>query len=218
MVITSQMRSAAPPTKPNKPTPSAYKDVWGIFDSALKPVFDVDTCVEVGYKGETKVSQFPVERGSFANYNKVQEPYQIRLQLAVGGDGRRIQAFLQALEIAKNSTNLYVVQTPEKLYLDACMTGYNYKRTATNGRNMITADIELVEIRQVSNNYTSVANPVGKVKSKNAVSAQPIGKVQVVDPSSDAGTTSGNRPSSKFSADASRQWYADAHKPYPGAQ
>ena len=66
---------------------------WGIFDSAGKPLGDpakftglVGNALDaaglgstlstnsVDYSKETKVSDFPIEQGSFASYNKVEQP------------------------------------------------------------------------------------------------------------------------------------------------
>ena len=52
---------------------------WGIFDQSGDPVITADTIVEVGYRREYRISDFPVEEGSFASYNKVQTPYDVRV-------------------------------------------------------------------------------------------------------------------------------------------
>jgi len=143
---------------------AAYSDVWGIFPTlGVLPSFDVDSYLDIGYSGKTKVSQFPIEKGGFVDYNKVQEPFDIKLRLVVGGDSFRIMVLLEDLEAAKNSTDLYRVITPEATYDNCAIVAYDYKRTQEKGRNLLLADVHLVEIRQVSPAYTTVALPHPKV-------------------------------------------------------
>ena len=140
---------------------------WGILTQPpeLKQVFDVDSCVSMSYASSSKVSMFPIEQGSFAHYNKVQEPFTAKVQLAVGGDSTRMESFLVALEAAKNSITLYCVVTPEETYTSVSITDYSYQRTATAGKKMILADISLTEIRQVATNSYGTAKATSKIKS-----------------------------------------------------
>ena len=164
--------------KPKKPTPNAFKEIWGIYNDALKPVFDVDSCLDLDFKDEAKVSMFPVENGSFANYNKVREPFSITLRLSVGGNSQRIQTFLNALLTAKGATTLYNVFTPEIYQPNMTISGYRYKRSQEHGKNQIIADISMVEIRQVAPSYASTAITAGKAKKVAATSPTNTGKTQ----------------------------------------
>lgn len=159
--------------------PSAYPDTWGLVDSALRPLFDVDTYLEVSYKAKTKVSQFPVEKGGFVDYNKVQEPADIKMRVAVGGDSAKMEAFLLKLDTEKNSVNLYRALTPEVFYKNMTLVGYDYKRTQDKGRNSIIADLELVEVREVTPQYASVKLPPIKAKdSKNSPDKKKTGQTE----------------------------------------
>ena len=40
---------------------------WGIFDQNGDPVITADTVVQVAYRREYHISEFPVEEGSFAS-------------------------------------------------------------------------------------------------------------------------------------------------------
>lgn len=159
--------------------PSAYPDTWGLVDSTLRPLFDVDTYLEVSYRAKTKVSHFPVEKGGFVDYNKVQEPADIKMRVAVGGDSAKMEAFLLKLDTEKNSVNLYRALTPEVFYKNMTLIGYDYKRTQDKGRNSIIADLELVEVREVTPQYASVKLPPVKVKDpKNSPDKKKTGQTQ----------------------------------------
>ncbi len=164
----------------------AYPNQWGLFDSELNPVFEVDSCLEVGYGLDFKTSNFPVEKGGFASYNKVAEPFKARVRLAVGGDGDRIKAFVDALDAAVASTDLYSVVTPEKVYLKATLERVSYRRSARSGANLIAADLELLQVREVDPVYVNVAIPAAKAKSSSSASKVNTGKQQPQDPSDPA--------------------------------
>jgi hypothetical protein len=163
-------------------TQPAFANTWALLNSVTnKVVFDVDTCNEVRPDVATKVSNFPIEDGSFASYNKVKEPFQIKLRLSVSGQAR-IATFIAALVEETNSTNLYNVVTPEATYLSCTIEKHAYPRTREKGRNTLTVDLTLVEIRQVSVQYASVKIPPGRAKKTSSVSKVDTGKQQPVDP------------------------------------
>lgn len=143
---------------------SIYPNIWGIFDVNNDPVFEVDNMMDLGYTNASKVSTFPVEKGSFASYNKVRSPFKAKVRASVGGDQDRIAAFIIALDTVANDVNLYNIVTPEHTYLNANIEKISYKRSAKDGANLIMGDMELIEIRQVSAQYgnTSLAGTVTK--------------------------------------------------------
>lgn len=148
-----------------------YENKWGIFNSDdLKPAFDIDCVIEVGYALKTKVSQFPIETGSFTSYNKVREAFTAKLRLSVGGDSTRINAFLSELDSAVKGIKLYNLLTPEATYKNVSLTDYAYKRSSSNGCNLIDADVSVLEIREVSPQYTRV-KPLAAGTTKKASSA-----------------------------------------------
>lgn len=141
------------------PVRSGY-NIWGIYsDSTFLPVFDVDSVVEVGYKSNARVSNFPVEEGGFASYNKAKDPYKIDIRLAVGGSSDRINVFLAKLESEVSSTNTFTVLLPDQVYLHATIESYRFKRIREKGRNLVQADVSLVEVRRVAPQYTNVGVP-----------------------------------------------------------
>jgi hypothetical protein len=143
-----------------------FENVWGIYKDG-KAVLDVDTCVSVNPDASTKVSHFPVEKGAFASYNKAREPKEIKVEVAVGGQDR-IQKLQGDLDRLLESIELFDVWVPEWVFVGYNLKKYAYKRSNEHGKNMIKADLDLVEIRQVAPQYGSVTLPNAKKKtSKN---------------------------------------------------
>lgn len=134
---------------------------WGIFyTGTTTPVAYPDSMLDMNYRNESKVSSFPVQDGAFANYNKVANPYNIKVRLVKGGSEQQRATFLSALESIANSLNLVDVTTPERTYINANITGLDYRRSTENGANILIVELSLIEIRQVSVQYSATApNP-----------------------------------------------------------
>lgn len=166
----------------NSPLPATYANIWGIYDASGKKLFDVDTCLEVDFKDDSKVSDFPQEQGSFSSYNKVKLPLEAKVKLAVGGQVR-INALIVALRAAINSISVYDVWTPEYIYQNCTIKSGNYKRTQKDGRNLLEVLIDLKEIREVSPQYgTTVPITAKKASKPSSVSKTSSGKVQTSTP------------------------------------
>lgn len=171
---------------------------WGIFDSQGKALGDPSAFTglignalqtagfgatlstnSVDYSKETRVSDFPIERGSFASYNKVEMAATPQVVFCMQGSESERSAFLNAIDLACKSTELYSVVTPEVTYIDYAIERYNYARHSSKGATLLMVEISLKEIRQVSALYT-VSNK-GNVVSPKEAGATPQtdnGKVQ----------------------------------------
>jgi hypothetical protein len=124
---------------------------WGIFrsDATLTPVTTWDSVIKVDYRHEMKISDFPVERGNFASYNKVQVPFDIRISFAIGGEGGTTAraTFLAQLETAVQSLDLFVVVTPEAFYPRANLIHMEYSRESRRGLNLLVVEVWVQEVR-----------------------------------------------------------------------
>ncbi|MFC2544872.1 MAG: phage baseplate protein, partial [Aggregatibacter sp.] len=157
-----------------------FGNYWGIFDQNGIPLLLADNVKSVKFTNKSKVSDAPVERGSFTSYNKVIEPYTVDVLMtkASGGVLER-GAFLGLLDTFANSTDLFMVITPEAIYPNCNIVGYDYSREAGDGARMIKANIHLQEIREVEVQYTTT-------------------KTDTASPTKDAGSVSMTGTSSSF--------------------
>lgn len=175
---------------------------WGIFDKKGKPIANLEkfsgfvgallgafggttqSTVSIDYSKEAKTSDFPVEKGSFAQYNKVEAPAAPTVTLSLQGSESDRKKFLAALDAAVKSTDLFSVVTPEVTYANYAIERYNYSRSAQRGLTLLTVQVFLKEVRQVSSQYTKSAatNPAPAPKSPAAASAKSGGKVQAAAP------------------------------------
>ena len=164
------------------------KPVWGIFDQQGKPVAIADSVLDLSYRNESKISGFPVQAGSFANYNKVNNPYEARVTLIKGSNnsinpltnsilnnGSSVVGrgdFLKAIDEAAKSLELFNIVTPERNYLKANIEGYDYRRESSNGANLLIVELRLIEIREVTAKYAQSKEKPTTENSKEA-SAKP---------------------------------------------
>ena len=175
---------------------------WGIWDSKGKPLGDpskftglIGNALEaaglgstlstgsVEYSKETRVSDFPIERGSFASYNKVEQPASPTVTLCLTGSEKNRRTFLEAIDKACKSTDLYSVVTPEVTYVNYSVERYDYSRRSSKGATLLIVDITLREIRQVSAQYTqSNKGQVDQPKEAGATPQADNGKVQAQTP------------------------------------
>lgn len=129
---------------------------WTILDESQEKAFGFDTFQSLNYKQENKVTQNPVEQGSFVDYNVVETPAEIACVISKHGFAPDLSAFVDALEQYVKSTDLLTVETPEKEYANMKMTKFSYNRSAENGTDVIYAECAFTEIREVTSQYTNV--------------------------------------------------------------
>lgn len=162
---------------------------WGIFDQNGIPLAIVDNVVSVSYQNDSKIAQAPIEKGSFASYNKVASPYQCVVRMSKGVSTLERGAFLAMLEYMAGSTDLFTIITPEAIYVNANIDSYDYRREATNGAHLIIADIKLTEVRIGTPQYTDTDMSA----AQNPSSASPTagGSVQAQPPTANVATAAG---------------------------
>lgn len=162
--------------------PSKFKGfIGGIFEAAgLGTTYSTSA---VDFSKETRVSDFPLERGGFAQYNKVETPANPIVTLCLDSNESGRRAFLEAIDKATLSTDLYSVVTPEVTYINYSIERYSYQRRSEKGATLLMVEITLKEIREVSALF-SVSNR-GQLVAPKAAGATPQvdnGKIQAKTP------------------------------------
>lgn len=130
---------------------------WLILDENGKTIIDPDSVVAFEYKGESRLAGYPMEKGSFSTYNKVQMPFDARMRITCGGNGKMSRStFLTVIEYMKASLSLCTLVTPDMAYPSFNLEDFDYRRTATNGVTLLTVDLMFKEIRETA---TAVFGP-----------------------------------------------------------
>lgn len=150
---------------------------WGIYRGGV-PVVVADSVTAFDFRKQWAISDYPVERGSFESYDKVEVPYGTRLRFAAGGNEAKQQALLSSISAIAGNLQLYNIVTPAKVYLNANIERYDYAQTATNGVGLMQVDVTVIEIREVGGGmFSATQSPMvaGQVNGGpvQAVAASP---------------------------------------------
>lgn len=153
-----------------------FGNYWGIFNEFGIPILLADNVTSLKYSNTAKVSQVPIEQGSFVSYDKVQDPYKATVQLTKGSGGTFERgAFIAQIEILSKSTLKFHIITPEYVYVNATIVGYDISREASDGAQLLKVNLHLEEIREVVVRYDveEVKNP-DDAKTKDGGEKQPV--------------------------------------------
>lgn len=168
---------------------------WGLYDQSGQLVISPDTFLGVEYRNSTRISNYPLEQGSFENYNKVNNPFDVVVGMACGGTVEQRADFLATARALAATLDLYSVVTPEEVLQSVNIERYDYKRSERNGVGLVTINLYLTEIRvNTQSEFTNtpeaaptVAEAQGATTaatSDTARAADPLDPSQVQNPAS----------------------------------
>ena len=146
---------------------------WGIYQAGA-PVVTFDTVLSFEFRQGWTISDYPVENGAFASYDKVALPYDARVKFASGGSLANRQALLESIQQIAGDLNLYDVVTPEAIYQNANIQHQDYRRTAQQSAGLLQIEVWLLEIRQTGDaSYQTSQQAPTDGTATNADGAQP---------------------------------------------
>lgn len=173
------------------------------------PVLTPDSVLSLEWHGEERISDYPVQQGQFVSYNKVKVPFDLRMVMTcqglnvvqealqsvtqsldqalsnVGlafGQPMSRDAFLKQLDTMLQSTDLYDVVTPDKVYQNVNLVAYNHAKKNDEGGTLIIAELMFREIRESgSAQYLTPTASVGTpISSSSETAASPVNLGTVV--------------------------------------
>lgn len=134
---------------------------WGLFKNGL-PVITAESVVSLDYKQDWAIADYPLEKGAFESYDKVQTPFAAKFRFSSGGSEAARQALLTTIAAAANSLDLYDVVTPEVNYTSVNVSHYDYRRTAAAGLGLMVVDVWVVQVRvTATSQFTQTKQPNG---------------------------------------------------------
>lgn len=139
-----------------------------------------DGIMDIDVKNESKVLTSPIEKSSFAAYNKVETPLDVAITGASQQDGATQSAILDALNKLVSGAELVDIVTPTAVYLKMTLESYSYKRTATDGASLLVVELHAIEVREVE------TMRVTKTKRASSAKTQKTGQTQTKKPSNSA--------------------------------
>jgi len=160
---------------------------WGIYLNN-NIVVEPDTFLSFGYGREWDLSTYPLEKGAFETFNKVETPFRTLIRMAAGGALANRQAFLASVDAIAGTLELYDVVTPEKTYTSVNVQKLEVlNRTNSHGAAMLVVELRLLEIRVTG------ATTFASTKTPGGASAVNGGTVQTQAPDSAAAATFNDR-------------------------
>lgn len=138
---------------------------WAITDASGNLALVPDSFVNFEYKNERKIPNYPVEGGSFSNYNKVAMPFDCRCVVTCSGNGSMSkQGFLAAIQNYLDSLILLTISTPDASYPNLNLVHVDYKREARQGATLLLVQLWFQEIRIAQKSTApNTAEPSGSV-------------------------------------------------------
>jgi hypothetical protein len=166
--------------KVNPPVP-----IYAIVSSDnLLPLTIPDSWGEFAPRYESQVSDYPVENGAFAAYNKVRRPIGVSVTMVKTGSDVARFAWLTAIQQqeAQFPTALYTLVSPQGVYVDYTLQGYSYETRPDKGSNILYLTLQFVQVPQITSSAGAFSNvleakstpisQIGNVFSNAASSAQ----------------------------------------------
>lgn len=143
-------------------------DLIGGSSTSSKIAVQIDSLRELDYRKETQVSDYRLETGSFASYNKVRLPDMVMISLTRGGNQESRKVFMTWLENNVNLTSVFDIVTPEIVYKNMTLEAYEIRRTAKDGgASLIVADCMFRKILNADPIYYST-KPASTANAQSA--------------------------------------------------
>lgn len=160
------------PSNPAQPT-------WGILDQNNNRVITPDSILNFDNRNEWRLSDYPVQNGGFAPYNKVFIPFEVSVRLCKGGSLADRTEFLKQIAAIAGDTNFYNILTPEKTYLNVNITRYEVTRRGKEGAYFLSeVDVYFRQVNQQSAQYSATAANTTNAQNPAATPSVNQGNVQ----------------------------------------
>lgn len=130
---------------------------WQLLDHETgKQICSFTSFFGFEHSQKAKVVDYPVEAsalsaGSFYTYNKQIEPFKNTVTLIKDGinlPGAK-EKFLQDLEKYLHGLAAVDIITPDKTYINCLLEGNTYKKTASDGADLILVTLNIRELREI---------------------------------------------------------------------
>jgi hypothetical protein len=178
--IIASLQVQAPPgflVQASKATP-----VWGVFDSSGNLAIAPQSIAAFGMRSEWRISDYPVQDGTFASYDKVTVPREIMVRMMIGKTLQDRVAFELACETVAASLDTYTIITPEKSYQNMNCLRHEVNRVETKGAYFIEAEMYFRQVNPVNAQYSTATAAAANTANAAPASAIPASSLGIVQP------------------------------------
>ena len=118
---------------------------------------DFNSMQEFTAEKSSRLPDEPIEKGSFATYNRVIEPRTITCKLSVEGSAAKLQSAIDRLTTLSENDEKITLTTPEQSYKNMMLESFDYRRDVMSGRGVLYVDLRFKEIREVQSAQTTTS-------------------------------------------------------------
>lgn len=165
---------------------------WGLFNSGGTSIYSEASFLGVEWRKDSNIPDYPQEEGAFQSYNKIRGPWEAKVTLVVG-DGAllpglpslpafdipglggfsglvgsslaRRTAFINAVDAAADSLDLFTLVTPEIRYPNANIIHHDYRRISERGVTLFAVDIWVRQVRVTATaTFSNAQAPSGQAQ------------------------------------------------------
>ena len=129
-----------------------YFGAWTVLDHDTQlEVCTFDCFFAFGYTKQSNIVEYPIEQGSFATYNKQNNPFEIEISLIKNGLNFPFQKadFVKNLRYYCDKAKLVDVVTPSGTHLNCTMGGLSFNQSAEEWADAIKANLTIKEVREI---------------------------------------------------------------------
>lgn len=130
-------------------------ETWTIMSQDGGIAVDFTSFVNIDVTSENPVTQAPIERGGFVDYNRVISPTSLGLMLSVEGNPAHLQTVLAQIDELGGNTQLVNVLTPYNEFQGYAIEKWQYSQDNTSGVNVLYFNFQLTQVRQVETQYSN---------------------------------------------------------------
>lgn len=152
--ILSAIASRLPRLNPPRP-------IYAIVNSeTFEPLTVPDSWGEFAPRFESQVSDYPVETGAFAIYNKVKRPTGVTVTLIKTGSDVARFTWLAAIQQAELQapTTLYTLISPQSVYADYTLQNMSYETRPDRGSNLLFLTLQFLQVSQIPSSDDTKTN------------------------------------------------------------
>jgi hypothetical protein len=169
---------------------------------------EFQSMLEISVNEDSSLPSEPIEQSSFASYNRIVEPLDVKVRLGIQGYPSKLQSVIDRLSEMRKGTEKVTLITPSASYEDLMLQGFDYRKDNHSGHNVLLVDLTLKEVREVPTSLTtsSVTEPEPAAVSADSAadgscaSAEDVGETQTYTPSSAVASTAESSSGRKSSA------------------
>lgn len=134
--------------------PGAQQGRWTITDQYGLESIVFTSFISLNATASSQAPDQPVEQGGFFTYNKISQPRDVSVSLAVQGDELVQQITLDGLERLCKQASLLNITTPAGEIRSLTLTSFTYGRSRESGAGLLTVELKLKEVREIATQYS----------------------------------------------------------------